>query len=329
MSPPFLRFFACLLLLLAAATAAATASATAAASGFVFHDLNDNKRREPGEPGLPGVLVSNQIEVTKTASDGSWSLPARDDTIFFVIKPRGWMPPVNPRQLPQFFYIHKPLGSPPSRFPGVRPAGPLPPSIDFPLRPRPEPPRFRAIFFGDTQSRDLRELDYMARDSVRELIGADASFGVTLGELGTRQLAFLENLLPHFPEDQLLVLMMHIPLFASDSPAERTADRHALFRLIENRPYTMSIAGHTHWHAHLFLDRRAGWNGPRPRHHLVNVTALIMRGEPARHIPPPQPQKPVHSCFPSPMHLRPCCGHPWLLAHSRFSDSNPSLPKEP
>lgn len=336
---------------------------------MVFDDRNHNAQRDEGEPGIPDVLVSNQLEVTKTDQDGSWSLPARDECTFFVIKPRGWMPPVDDQQLPQFYYVHKPKGSPASRFPGVEPTGPLPASIDFPLCRQDEPDTFKAHFFGDTQSRNETELGYMARDTIQELIGSDAAFGVTLGDilfddlslfeahnsivalvgipwwnvignhdlnfdapddrrsdetfervygppyyayqwgpvnfvvldnvnwggsrqsggtgsytsgLGDEQLTFLENLLPHLPEDELLMLMMHIPLKDSPGPEPASPDNARLFRLIEDRPYTMSIAGHEHWHAHVFIDEKDGWRGEKPHHHVINVTVCgsWWRGEP-------------------------------------------------
>lgn len=339
--------------------AAGSCPAQEAAKGLVFDDRNQNGKRDRGEPGLPKVLVSNQHEVVATGPDGAWSLPVRDDCIFFVIKPRGWMPPVTDQQLPQFYYVHKPKGSPETKFPGVKPTGPLPASIDFPLIKQEEPKKFKAHFFGDTQSRNKKELGYMARDTIQELMDTDAKFGVTLGdilfddlslfethnsivalvgvpwwnvignhdlnfdspddkhsdetfervygpayyafqwgpvnfvvldnvmwggsktaggsgtytgEFGEEQLSFLENLLPHLPENEMLMLMMHIPLKTSEQALKPSKERERLFRLIEKRPYTMSISGHTHWHAHLYLDEKDGWKGEKPHHHVVNVT---------------------------------------------------------
>ena len=71
--------------------------------------------------------------------------------------------------------------------------------------------------------------------------------GKYTGSLGEHQLQFLENLLPHIPHNQMLMLMMHIPVTG-------TSDAEKLYRLIEDRPYSMSISGHTHWQAHFFLD---------------------------------------------------------------------------
>ena len=324
---------------------------TLTARGFVFEDLNQNGIRDRGERGLPGIIVSNQREVSITKKDGSWELPGSDDTIFFVMKPSGWMTPVDHHNLPLFYYIHKPKGSPNLKFEGVKPTGPLPSSIDFPLYRQTEPSKFQAIFFGDPQPRDHKELDYIARDVVEELIGTKAKFGVTLGDilfddlslfernnaiiskigipwyniignhdlnfdgtddrssdetfhrhfgpnyfayeygpvlfvaldnvkwngakpkgtgtytswLGEEQLGFLKALLPQVSKKKLILFMMHIPIY-------QTQDREALFRLIEDRPYTMSISGHTHWHGHRFLGDKEGWRGDKPHHHVVNVT---------------------------------------------------------
>ena len=332
----------------------ATHQATAeefTARGIVFHDENQNGVLDSNERGIKNVLVSNQREVATTNSRGEWELPVQDDCIFFVIKPEDWMTPVNDHNIPQFFYIHKPNGSPNTKYAGVAPTGPLPKFINFPLHKQKESDEFKAIFFGDPQPRDQKELDYIARDVVEELVGTDAKFGVTLGDilfddlslfesnnalialigvpwynvignhdinfdspndalsdetferyfgpnyfaydhgkvtfialdnviwggekpegsggytggLGEQQLEFLRNYLPHVDRDRLLVLMMHIPLF-------NTADREELFRMIEDRPFTFSISGHTHWHAHRFLGEAEGWRGKEPHHHVVNVT---------------------------------------------------------
>lgn len=321
------------------------------ARGVVFHDRNGNKVRDLGEKGEAGVRVSNQRQVAVTDSRGRWELPADEDTTFFVIKPRGWKTPLNHHNLPQFYYTHKPGGSPKVKFGGVAPTGALPKSIDFPLRKQTEPETFKALFFGDPQPRDVKEVEYIAHDVVEELIGTDAKFGVTLGDivfddlavfeplnatialigipwynvignhdinydvdddkhsdetferhygpnyysfdygpvhfivlddivwegqkpkgggkyhggLGAGQIEFVKNDLALVPEKQLVVLMMHIPL-------TDVGDRAELNRLIEQRPYTMSISGHTHYQEHRFITREDGWRGPEPHHHVVSVT---------------------------------------------------------
>ena len=165
------------------------------AVGVVFHDRDGDGARGAGEPGLAGVAVSNGREVARTDAEGRYRLPVGDDTILFVVKPSGWRTPMARERLPRFFYIHKPAGSPPSlRFPGVAPTGPLPASVDFGLTPQAEPDAFRVIVFGDTQPYDLEQLDYLSRDVIAELIGADAAFGLTLGDLVGDDLSLLEPL---------------------------------------------------------------------------------------------------------------------------------------
>ena len=160
-----------------------TASADPVASGTVFEDRNRNGTRDAREEGIKDACVSNGRDVVRTDVDGRWALPASDDTVFFVIKPAHWTVPVNENQIPQFHYIHKPNGSPTLEAPGVPPTGPLPDSIDFPLYRQEEPARFQTIFFGDTQARGLREVNFIAHDVVEELIGSNAAFGVSLGDI--------------------------------------------------------------------------------------------------------------------------------------------------
>jgi len=347
----------CLLLIitacfgLLAAPAAVQAAGTSVARGVVFHDANGNGRFERNETPLENIRVSNGRALVKTNADGRYEIEVDNDDMLFVIKPAGWRTPLNKHNLPQFYYIHKPAGSPSQRFPGVAPTGPLPSSIDFPLTPQREPDQFKALLFGDPQPRDQKEVDYIAHDVVEELIGTDASFGVTLGDIvfddlavfeplnrtialigipwynvignhdlnfdspddrhsdetyesiygppyysfdygqvhflvlddvewigptlgrrgryqggfGPEQLEFVRNDLELIPEDQLVVLMMHIPLTEAH-------DRQELYRLIEQRPFCISIAGHTHLHEHRLIKQQDGWLGPKPHHHIINVT---------------------------------------------------------
>jgi hypothetical protein len=323
---------------------------TELAQGRVYVDRNANQRFDGGDEPLPGVRVSNGQEIVLTNDEGKYELPIETDASIFVIKPRGYRTLVSENQLPRFYYTHKPQGSPTQRYPGVAPTGPLPESIDFPLYPQDEPKQFKVILFGDPQPRNLKEVDFVAHDVVQELIGTDASFGVTLGDiafddldvfepqarviaalgipwynvignhdlnydakndresdesfervfgpayysfdhgpvhflvlddvewlvddngsgryqggLGRRQMDFIRRDLALIPPDQLVVLLMHIPLTG-------VRDRLDLFRLIEQRPFCMSVSAHTHHHEHRYITHDDGWRGPQPHHHVVNVT---------------------------------------------------------
>lgn len=163
--------------------AAVLAPAQELARGVVYHDANRNGVRDGGEPGVADVCVSNGREVVKTGAEGRWKLPVEDDTAFFVIKPRHWAVPVGENQIPRYDYLHKPQGSPALEPPGVPPTGPLPESIDFALYPQDEPDTFKMVLFGDPQARGLREVNFVTHDVVEELIGVDAAFGMTLGDI--------------------------------------------------------------------------------------------------------------------------------------------------
>lgn len=153
------------------------------ATGFVFNDANGNGVKDIGEHGIAGVLVSNGADIVATDKAGQYRISVSDDTIVFVIKPSGWMTPVGPgNDVPRFYYIHKPNGSPKMRYPGVSPTGSLPASINFPLHRQKEKKKFRIICMGDTQTRDVEEVEFLAHDILEELQGTDAVFGVTLGD---------------------------------------------------------------------------------------------------------------------------------------------------
>ena len=321
------------------------------ARGTVFHDANNNATLDDNETTLANMRVSNGRDIVTTDKSGRYEIPVDDDDIVFVIKPSGWRTPISQDMLPRFYYIHKPNGSPDLVYGGVKPTGPLPAAIDFPLYPQDEPKEFQAIIFADPQPRTQQQVDYVAHDVVRELVGTKASLGVTLGDIlfddlslfepqnkaialigipwynvignhdinfdatsdemsdetfervfgpayysfdhgtvhflvldnvdwhieeeGKRgryragmsedQLRFIRNDLALVPQEKLVVLMMHIPL-------TQLVQKSELFRLIEKRPYTMSMSGHTHYHAHRFLKKADGWRGAEPHHHLINVT---------------------------------------------------------
>jgi len=324
---------------------------TSVASGAVYLDTNANQKFDAGDWPLSDVRVSNGRDVVRTSAEGKYELTVDNDDILFVIKPKGYRTPLSEDKLPRFYYIHKPEGSPELKFKGVAPTGELPASVDFPLYEQKEPGEFRAILFGDPQPRDQREVDYIAHDVVEELIGSEASFGVTLGDivfddldvfvplnktvaligipwynvignhdinldaqgdqqsdetfesiygpayysfdygqvhfvvlddiqwyhptpggkgqyrggLGDEQMTFVRNDLAMIPEDQLVVLLMHVPLVD-------VHDRTELYRLIEKRPFCISVSGHTHHHEHRFIKKADGWLGPEPHHHIINVT---------------------------------------------------------
>ena len=159
-------------------------AANSTATGTVFLDTNRNQAKDENEKGLSGVRVSNGQDVVKTDANGQYSLAVSDDTILFVIKPRGFMTLVDENRLPRFYYVHKPHGSPKGlKYAGIAPTGPLPESVDFPLTEQSEADTFKVLVFGDTQPYNMQEIEWLAHDVIEEVIGIDAAFGISLGDL--------------------------------------------------------------------------------------------------------------------------------------------------
>ena len=162
------------------------------ATGRVFIDENRNGLLDEGEVGLANVRVSNGASVVRTDATGRYRLAADEQTIIFITKPSNYAIPVNRHMLPQFYYIHQPNGSPAGmRYKGIEPTGPLPAEINFPLIERPEKKKFEALLFADTQPQTTRELDYIRDDVVAELVGSDAAFGMTMGDIMFDDLSML------------------------------------------------------------------------------------------------------------------------------------------
>lgn len=163
-------------------------------TGIVFEDKNRNGQFDAGEPGIADVAVSNQIDVVGTDADGRYVLPGREPMIVFITKPAGYQVPLDNNNLPQFYYIHQPDGSPPGlKFKGIEPTGPLPEVIDFPLIKVEESTRFTALITGDPQPRDQTEVSYFRDDIVAQMLGAEAAFYLALGDIAYDDLSIYDQ----------------------------------------------------------------------------------------------------------------------------------------
>jgi hypothetical protein len=168
-----------------------------AARGVVFEDCSGTGRRQTGDPGIAGVLVSNGREVVRTDQDGRYALPVDDETIIFVIKPTGYSVPVERGvMLPRFYYIHQPKGTPAHlglRYRGIEPSGPLPGSIDFALKKVDEPTCFDVLMFADPHAGSAAEVGFIRDDVVNALIGTKAAFGITMGDIMSDDLSLYQR----------------------------------------------------------------------------------------------------------------------------------------
>jgi hypothetical protein len=147
------------------AVALALSARLPASSGTVFDDRNGNGVRDPGEPGVASVEVSNGADVAVTDANGDFRIADRPGAAIFVIKPRNWQAPVDGAELPRF---HAPAGD----------------RVDFALHRTDEPDAMKVLVLADPQPATPEEVDYLDRGVVAK-IGrrTDVALGVTLGDV--------------------------------------------------------------------------------------------------------------------------------------------------
>jgi hypothetical protein len=249
---------------------AASGAAAERARGVVFEDRDGDGRRGPGEPGVADVAVSNGIEVVTTDAEGRYRLPVEDGTILFVTKPSGYAVPLSENNLPRFYYIHAPEGTPREiglRYPGLDPTGPLPETVDFPLTRRAERDRFKVVWFADPQPQTAAEVDYVRDDVVSELVGVDAAFGITAGDIMYDDLSL-------FPRQNRILAQIGIPWYNVPGNHEinllspGSVHSRETFKRYFGPPYYSFDYGRVHFVAiddvH-YLGKNAGRDEPHPR----------------------------------------------------------------
>ncbi len=138
---------------------------------------------------------------------------------------------------------------------------------------------FKSHFGPTYYSFDYGQAHFVALDNVIWL-GPDAELKNSsyTGGFGEKQLAWLKNDLASVPRDKLVVLFMHIPIAVpGDAPIPDVpgkpprfieSERTAFLQLLQNRPNTLSVSGHTHVQYHAFVGADQGWNGAQPHHHF-------------------------------------------------------------
>lgn len=158
-------------------------AAQSVVTGFVYADANQNNIKDPKETGLAGVSVTNGRDVVQTGKNGAYKLTVGNDDIIAVIKPAGFRVPVDANNLPRYYYIHKPQGSPALKYKGVDPTGPVPASVDFALIPAKEKNDYTALIFGDPQVYSEEQVDFFTRGVIKEVEGIkNVAFGLSMGD---------------------------------------------------------------------------------------------------------------------------------------------------
>ena len=144
-----------------------------ACTGTVFEDGNGNGSRDPGEPGVAGVGVSDGEGIVRTDALGTYAgRVIESGRMLFAIKPAGYRFASRDDGLPDFWHVQSPAAPGPNAV-GI-PAG-APQCRDFALRKETRPPRriqqgLKVLVFGDPQPKSATDVDYFARDIVESVM---------------------------------------------------------------------------------------------------------------------------------------------------------------
>lgn len=143
-------------------------------TGVVFHDENRNSRRDRQEAGVPGVLVTNGLDIVRTGEDGTYQLAVREDMDLSVIQPAGWRVPTDRNLVPQFSYTHKPGGTGyEMRYGGLPDTGPAPAAVNFPLiEAGAAGEDFTCAVIGDSQTYSNQEISWLRDGVITDVAGA-------------------------------------------------------------------------------------------------------------------------------------------------------------
>ncbi len=166
----------------AAATAAAflpdiAQAQTPTVSGRVTIS-DDGRAPAPGrQRGLPGVLVSNGVDVVATDADGHYRMSPGDSGHIFVIKPAGYALKSDIGTMLPRHYIDIEEGR----------------SFDFFLTKDADPKSFDAILMADPQPENHRHLDFIRDGALPQLARTGAAFGLALGDLVGDELGLLRR----------------------------------------------------------------------------------------------------------------------------------------
>jgi hypothetical protein len=205
---------------------AADASAQATVSGVVYEDANGNGQHDARERGIADVKVSNGRELAITDAKGGYTLPMREGSTLFVIKPPRYATATGANGLPLFWHHVFPHGSPKLRYGGIAATGSAA-SYDFALRREKKAKGdLDVLVFGDPQPKSRTDVGYYERDIVQPLVGHhDARLGISLGDIVNDDLSLYPEM--NRVTAKLGVPWLHVP-GNHDLDFDATRDEDAL-----------------------------------------------------------------------------------------------------
>lgn len=86
---------------------------------------------------------------------------------------------------------------------------------------------------------------------------------------------WLRNNLEHVPEENLVVLATHSPIWRPNPKAGRhfTRGSERLFEALRDRAHILAVSGHTHYNAHRTFGPEDGWHGDG-HFHQMNIATI-------------------------------------------------------
>jgi len=178
-------------------------------TGIVYNDKNKNGYHDRRERGVKGVAVSNGDTVVLTDRKGRYRIELNDGETLFISKPKDYSVPLDENNLPQFYFNYAPKGTPADmnlRYLGLAPSGEIEGDLNFPLYKRKERNDYDVILISDPQTTNNEELRFLRDRVLNELVGREAAFGITTGDIMNDDL----SLFPHYMG---LIAQVGIPWF--------------------------------------------------------------------------------------------------------------------
>nr|WP_245156351.1 metallophosphoesterase N-terminal domain-containing protein [Lysobacter solisilvae] len=133
--------------------------------GLVYADANGNGQPDAGEAPLPGMRVSDGVEIVITDAQGRYVLSNPEGRSTFVIKPAGYDVPRRTDGTPDHWHNVQLQPGPALRYGGIPER--FPACHDFGLVPRPAREALRVWVFTDPQPKSRVDVDYYDRDIVQ------------------------------------------------------------------------------------------------------------------------------------------------------------------